>query len=234
MNKHDHIRAVIFDIDGTLFDTLPTLAAAANEVLMATGLRAIPAKALRPALSAGLGHMFRHALALQNPAPNADVAQNLEVNFKAQYYKRWLSKASPYAEAANLITTLQVSGLRLGVCTNRDRASTELLLQNASLRPCFEVLVGLGDTPLPKPAADPLLLAISAMGLSPAEALFVGDSIVDARCAQAAGVRFAAHSAGYADQATDLLPHVLHFDSYSQLKPWVLERSAPMQESSHG
>lgn len=178
--------------------------------------------------------MFRQATALQGEALNPGVIASLEEDFMAHYTCHWLARATPYQGAADVIAALRAQELKVGICTNRDRASTETLLQTAALERRFDALVGLGDAPLPKPAADPLLRVIEQLQLSPAEVLFVGDSAMDARCAEAAGVRFAAHSAGYASQATDLLPQVMSFSAYEQFQSWVLDHTAPRQESCHG
>lgn len=234
MNIFNHIRAVVFDVDGTLFDTLPSLAAAANDVLVAAGLHKVPIADLRPALSTGLRPMFRQAIALQGQTLNPGIAASLEDDFMAHYTHHWLTQAPLYTGALDFIAKLRAREVKVGICTNRDRASTETLLQTASLGQCFDALVGLGDVSLPKPAAAPLLRAVELLGLSPAEVLFVGDSAMDARCAEAAGVRFAAHSSGYASQATDLLPQAMSFATYEQLQTWVLDHSSTMQEICHG
>lgn len=224
MNKNDHFSAVVFDVDGTLFDTLPSLVAAANEVLEGAGLDAIALPMLRPALSEGLVPMFRQALALQTQAIPDETAVSLEHEYLDLYMQHGLATAKPFAGAGAALEAFAAKGLRLAICTNRDRASTDALLAAASFDVDFEVIVGIGDAPLAKPAADPLLCVIERMGLLPSQVLFIGDSAVDARCAQAAQVRFAAHLSGYASHPNDLLPQVTCFDSYSQLTPWVLNR----------
>jgi len=222
MNKSDHIRAVIFDVDGTLFDTLPSLSAAANKVLVQAGWRAIPVSRLQSALNEGVRPLFRKAIALQSAGIDAQTAAQLENACLAQYLRHGLLTAPLFAGAADALMACKARGLKLGVCTNRDRASTDALLAAAGIADSFDAIVSLGDTPLPKPAADPLLLLLERLQVSTVETLFVGDSAMDARCAQLSQVRFAAHLAGYAVQTGDLLPNVLSFGSYQQLTSWLL------------
>lgn len=147
MNRNDHIRAVVFDVDGTLLDTLPSLAAAANEVLAEAGLRTVPADRLRPALSEGLGPMFQHALALQAEAAAAEQASALEASYFTRYAQHWLAQATPYAGVPALLAELKSQGLLLGLCSNRDRPSIEALLACTGLDIGFDAVVGLGDEP---------------------------------------------------------------------------------------
>lgn len=227
MNTNAQIRAVIFDVDGTLFDTLPSLSAAADDVLAKAGMREVSMSLLRSALNEGLRPMFRQAIALQSAPVDAVAASQLEIEYMAYYERRWLSTAPLFAGVTDALAALKSQGLKLGVCTNRDRASTEVLLASASIADSFDAIVSLGDAPLPKPAADPLLLLMERMEISASEALFVGDSGMDACCAQLSKVRFAAHLGGYAGQPGDLLPNVLSFAGYKQLTSWVLDhRSA--------
>lgn len=228
MNKSDHIRSVIFDVDGTLFDTLPSLSVAVNEVLLQAGWQAVPVSLLRPALNEGLRPLFRKAVAWQSAGVDAQTAAQLENECMARYLRHGLLTAPLFAGAAEALMAFKARGLKLGVCTNRDRASTDALLAAAGIADSFDAIVSLGDTPLPKPAADPLLLLMERLRVAPAETLFVGDSAMDACCAQLSKVRFAAHLAGYAGQAGDLLPQVVSFGSYQQLTSWLLDHDAAL------
>lgn len=223
MNINDQIQAVIFDVDGTMFDTLPSLSKAANEVLMQAGMAKVLTPLLRPALNEGLRPMFRKAIALQASPVNADTAHELENAYMAHYMRHLLPTAPLFAGVSAALAALRLHGLKLGICTNRDRASTDVLLSSASLAHFFDIIVGIDDAPKPKPAADPLLRVLQQMGVSAVNALFVGDSYMDARCAQLSQVRFAAHLGGYAVHLRDLLPNVLTFDGYDQLVSWVLD-----------
>lgn len=233
MNKNDQIRAVIFDVDGTMFDTLPSLSAAANEVLAQAGMQEVPMSLLRPALNEGLRPLFRKAIALQSPHVDEEVASHLEGEYMAWYMRRWLSAAPLFPGVPDALAALKSQGLKLGVCTNRDRASTDILLASASIADFFDVIVGIGDAPKPKPAADPLLLVLERLQVPVADALFVGDSNMDACCARLSQVRFAAHLGGYAIQPDDLLPNVLTFDGYGQLASWVADRLNPAKEARY-
>jgi phosphoglycolate phosphatase len=225
MNKNDHIRAVIFDVDGTMFDTLPSLSAVANEVLVLAGMHEVPQSLLQSALNEGLRPLFRKAIALQSAGVDAQTATQLENEYMARYLQHRLLTAPLFAHVSDALMAFKVHGLKLGVCTNRDRASTEALLVSASIADTFDAIVSLGDAPLPKPAADPLQLLMKRLQVSPEETLFVGDSAMDARCAHLSKVRFAAHLGGYAGQMGDLYPNVLSFGGYEQLTSWLLDQS---------
>jgi phosphoglycolate phosphatase len=228
MNTNEQFKAVIFDVDGTLFDTLPSLSAAANEVLAKAGMCDVSMSLLRSALNEGLRPMFRQAIALQSVPVDAVAASQLEIEYMAHYGRRWLSTAPLFAGVTDALAALKSRGLKLGICTNRDPASTEVLLVAAAIADSFDAIVCLGDTPLPKPAADPLLLLMERLEVLPAEVLYVGDSGMDARCSQLSQVRFAAHLGGYAEQAGDLIPNVLSFDEYDQLTSWILDQRSAL------
>jgi phosphoglycolate phosphatase-like HAD superfamily hydrolase len=81
----------------------------------------------------------------------------------------------------------------------------------------IDVVIGLGDAPAPKPAAEPLWFAIRRLGVSAREALLVGDSEADCACARAAGVAFAAHIRGYATRPEARIPNVMTFGRLDRL-----------------
>ena len=227
MNNNDQLRTLVFDVDGTLFDTLPSLAAAANEVLVLAGLRAAEPRHLRPALSQGVTALFKSALLLQAaPIPLA-LASRLEDAFEHRYASHWLHKAVVYDGAFDLLSMLRSQGVALGICTNRDQRSTRTLLRKAGLDGFFDAIVGLGDAEHPKPDAAPLRLALNQLDATPQTTLFVGDSGIDAACAQAAGVRLAAHLGGYAATPDDLHPCAVAFSRYEELLGWMAVRTSP-------
>lgn len=230
---NEQFKTVLFDVDGTLFDTLPSLSAVNNLVLKQAGLREVAAPLLRPALNEGLKAMFRKSIALQIAPVDAEMALALETEFLQQYMQHGLATATLYPHLRDALSTLQHLGLKLGICTNRDRASTEYLLAQFRIEEFFELIVGLGDAPHPKPAADPLLMALERMGGTAADALFVGDSSIDATCARLAHVRFAGHLGGYAVQSADLEPSVFVFSDYGTLANWIVGHQAATDGGGH-
>ena len=230
---NEQFKTVLFDVDGTLFDTLPSLSAANNLVLKQAGLLEVATPLLRPALNEGLRAMFRKSIDLQMAPVDAELATALENEFLQQYMQHWLAAATLYPHLPDALSTLQQLGLKLGICTNRDRASTEYLLAQSRVAEFFELIVGLGDAPHPKPAADPLLLALQRMGGTTADALFVGDSSIDATCARSAHVRFAGHLGGYAVKPEDLEPNVFVFSDYGTLANWIVGHQAATDGGGH-
>lgn len=235
MNTNDHVRSVFFDVDGTLFDTLPSLAAAANELLQQAGLLPVEPEVLRPALSEGLPALFRSALSHQRRTVPDTLAQRLEAGFAEHYATQWLHKAAVFEGVPDLLAVLRALDIPLGICTNRDRSSTEALLEGAAFHRFFEVIVCLGDAANAKPDPAPLRLAMQQLGAAPSSSLFVGDSGVDAACAHAADVRLAAHLHGYAASVNELRPCAIAFSRYSELGVWISEHAIrPTEAAKHG
>ena len=230
---NEQFKTVLFDVDGTLFDTLPSLSAANNLVLKQAGLLEVATPLLRPALNEGLRAMFRKSIDLQMVPVDDELVMVLENEFLQQYMQDWLAAATVYPHLHEALAALKKLGLKLGICTNRDRASTEYLLAQSRIAEFFELIVGLGDAPHPKPAADPLLLALERMGGMAADALFVGDSSIDATCARSAHVRFAGHLGGYAVKPADLEPNVFVFSDYGTLANWIVGHQAATDGGGH-
>ena len=233
MNKNAQFRAIIFDVDGTLFDTLPSLAAAANSVLVQAGFHEVATPLLRAALNEGLRAMFRQSIALQASPVEPGLARQLEEEYMDQYMQRWLPAAPLFDHVHEALLALKALDMKLGICTNRDRASTDVLLMQAGIAGLFDIVVGMGDAPRPKPAADPLLMVLERMGIPAAAALLVGDSYMDASCARLSQVGFAAHLGGYAVHPGDLLPHMTSFSDYNEFTNWVLGRQSANKEACH-
>ena len=230
---NEQFKTVLFDVDGTLFDTLPSLSAANNLVLKQAGLLEVSTPLLRPALNEGLRAMFRKSIDLQMVPVDDELVMVLEKEFLQQYMQDWLAAATVYPHLHEALAALKQLGLKLGICTNRDRASTEYLLAQSRIAEFFELIVGLGDAPHPKPAADPLLMALERMGGTAADALFVGDSSIDATCARLANVRFAGHLGGYAVQSADLEPNAFVFSDYGTLANWIVGHQAATDRGGH-
>ena len=230
---NEQFKTVLFDVDGTLFDTLPSLSAANNLVLKQAGLLEVATPLLCPALNEGLRAMFRKSIDLQMVPVDDELVMVLEKEFLQQYMQDWLAAATVYPHLHEALAALKKLGLKLGICTNRDRASTEYLLAQSRIAEFFELIVGLGDAPHPKPAADPLLLALERMGGMAADALFVGDSSIDATCARLAHVRFAGHLGGYAVKPEDLEPNVFVFSDYGTLANWIVGHQAATDGGGH-
>lgn len=142
-------------------------------------------------------------------------------------------RVQPYEGAYDTLLGLAASGFRLGICSNRDRASAEQLLEAAGLRAIFHTMVCLGDASRAKPDAAPLLLALERLGETPSSTLYVGDSGVDALCAKAAGVSLAAYLGGYAASNADLNPRVMAFSRHDELASWILNPAAVSRRASH-
>src|SRR3569832_2989342 len=116
MNTNAQFQSIIFDVDGTMFDTLPSLSAAANEVLVHAGLHEVSKPNKRPALNEGLMPMFRKAIALQPTPVSAENANRLESEYMARYMRHWLLFVFLFVGVCVVLFVFLLCGLLLGFC----------------------------------------------------------------------------------------------------------------------
>ena len=178
------IRAVLFDLDGTLADTAGEISRALAHAFAGFGLRALPEAQVRELIGRGVASLVERALQRLGAAVEpAAVAER----FEAAYAQTIGTSATLYPTVEEALERLAAAGLPLGVVTNKPRAFTLQLLDRLAIAGRFAAVVA-GDDGWPrKPAADMLLGACARLAAAPAATLMLGDSANDVLAARAAG-----------------------------------------------
>lgn len=186
---------LIFDLDGTLVHSAPTIAAAANGMLEEIGRATLPLAAVLGFVGHGMRRLVEDVLNDTGGVPEAGVDHHLTI-YKRIYFADPLTGTEPYPGVAEALAQLVAAGHDLAVCTQKpDQPSLEIL-EGFDLMPPITVLTG-GDS-LPgvlKP--DPRLFRHAADRLPAGPELMIGDSETDAKTAANAGVPFLLHLGGY-------------------------------------
>jgi HAD superfamily hydrolase (TIGR01509 family) len=177
------IRAVLFDLDGTLADS--------HELVIVSFLAAFEREGFevtREAVAAAIGHPFRVMVPMVVGEVDAAQLDRLGNAYGEHYRAHEAAMLKPMPHAIALLDRLAEAGVPLAIVTNRVQPSAEGAVASLGWSERFAVVVGSTVTPLPKPAADPALYALERIGVVPAEAAYVGDNEADALCAAAAGI----------------------------------------------
>ncbi|MFM2355005.1 MAG: hypothetical protein RLZZ528_741, partial [Pseudomonadota bacterium] len=166
--------AVVFDLDGTLVDSMPDIAAAVNRMLAGIGEHPMDRSEVQAYVGNGAPTLVRRVLAARGVTE--DRHASLFPAFLADYTAHASDLSAPYPEVPETLTRLAKDGHRLAVCTNKPAAAAQAMLDALDLSRHFGVVIGAGTLPQMKPDPAPLLGAINELGGGPA--LFVGDSEV--------------------------------------------------------
>ncbi|WP_144638965.1 HAD-IA family hydrolase [Bordetella genomosp. 13] len=185
---------VLFDFDGTLADTAPDLAAAANRQRIRQGLEPLPYEALRPVASHGARGLLRVALGLKPEDPGYEAVR---LQFLEDYAAGSTVHSRLFPGIAELLARLERHGLSWGIVTNKVSYLALPIIEHLGLARRSAATV-CGDTAgHPKPHPAPLLLAASQAGISPERSVYVGDDLRDVQAAHAAGMPAVAAAYGY-------------------------------------
>jgi phosphoglycolate phosphatase len=187
-------KAILFDLDGTLADTAPDLAAALNQLRSEDGLAPMPLSALRPHASHGVRGMLEVGLGV---LPGSPRYQELTTRFLDHYAAGLCISTRLFDGIEELLIALESRCMAWGIVTNKHARYTRPLLEALGLTERAACIVSGDSAPRPKPAPDPLLLAAQQIGLAPAACIYVGDDIRDIRAGKAAGMRTIAARYGY-------------------------------------
>ncbi|WP_170435452.1 phosphoglycolate phosphatase [Ruegeria arenilitoris] len=206
--------AIVFDLDGTLVDSLADIAAAANRMLADQGYAPLPEETIRGFVGNGLPKLVERVilhcgLSIERHSELTQVTLN-------HYSQASSAITRPYPGVKDALRRLRAANIALGVCTNKPEAPAQHILEVLDLAQFFDVVIG-GDTVKSrKPDPAHLTATFEALGTNDAR-VFVGDSEVDAETAQRAQVPFLLYSEGYRKSPVSELPHLASFDDYSRL-----------------
>jgi phosphoglycolate phosphatase len=179
-------QAVIFDLDGTLVDTVEDLAAALNQTLVELSLPPHTLEAVRAMVGGGLSKLLERALAAHAAALNDTQRDAAAARLLAHYAADPAARSSLYPGAAETLRDLHAAGVALGLCTNKPDAISRDLLQGLGIAEFFGCIQG-STAGLPrKPDPAPLLKVVRELGAEPGRAVMIGDSAVDMQAARAA------------------------------------------------
>lgn len=180
-------RALLFDLDGTLLNTLEDLANACNRVLAAMGHKTHAVPEYRFLVGSGVRILVERML----PAPLGREVETVEAAlaaFREEYARCWHEHSRPYPDIADLLDDLVQRGLELAVLSNKPQHFTELCVQTLLPSWPFRSVLGQREGVPKKPDPAGALETARLLGLAPAEMLYVGDSDVDMLTAKHAGM----------------------------------------------
>jgi phosphoglycolate phosphatase len=191
---------VIFDLDGTLVDSLPGIAASLNRALAACGLPGHEHRAVRAFIGSGARELARRALPPEAGGDDA-LAGRVEAWFRDDYARTWREGTVPYAGIPEMLAELAAAGTRLAVLSNKPHAFTVAMVAELLPGPEFAVVLGQREGIPRKPHPAAALQAVQAMGLGVPDVVVAGDSTIDIETARQAGLAVVAVTWGYHDCA---------------------------------
>ncbi|AIX75629.1 MAG: phosphoglycolate phosphatase [Mixta calida] len=198
MARFTDIRALAFDLDGTLVDSVPGLADAIDLALNALQLPAAGAARVATWIGNGADVMVERALCwAQQRQPDAELLREARALFDKYYADTAEAGTTLFPHVAQTLEKLAAAKLPLALVTNKPTPFVAPLLRSLGIEHCFSLVIGGDDVAAKKPHPAPLFLVLGKFGLLPQELLFVGDSRNDILAAKAAGCPCVGMSFGY-------------------------------------
>ena len=188
MNFPLPIKAVVIDLDGTLIDTAPDLAYAAELMMAELGLPCPSQDTVTSYIGNGVSRLVKRVLTGEMDAePDAALFERALASYNKHYRANVSLHSRLFPGVVEGLQALKAMGLRVACITNKAEAFTHPLLKDTGLFDYFELILSGDSLPKRKPDPLPLLHACKVFGIQPTELLLIGDSINDTQAARAAG-----------------------------------------------
>jgi phosphoglycolate phosphatase len=221
--------ALIFDLDGTLVDSLPDLQAALNAMLHGFGRRALLAAEVREMIGDGSQTLVERALAATGQVASFEVAHQ---QFRAFYQAAPTRLSRLYPDVRETLASLRASGAQLAVCTNKPQAATIAVLEGFEIGGYFEAVLGGDAVPFRKPDPRHLLAAIERLGATNREAVMIGDNENDYAAARAAGIPVILMQYGYLRVPPETLTPDMWLEEFADV-PQAVAQIEPTLVNGH-
>lgn len=192
-------KMVLFDFDGTLADTAPDLASAANRQRALNGLPPLPYEALRPFASHGARGLLKAALDMDPDHPDYE---RFKQQFLKDYENDMTTLTTLFSGVPELLAALAHNGYAWGIVTNKMEYLALPLVQHLGLGDTCAITVGGDTTPYSKPHPAPLLHAAHQTGFLPQDCIYIGDDERDIIAGKAAGMGTIVAAYGYCGDTT--------------------------------
>jgi len=179
-------KAVVFDLDGTLIDTLEDLGNAMNRILMERGLPTHNMDAYRHFIGDGVAMLVTRALPEEKR--NDDSISVYSEAFRQEYSKNWNVMTKPYDSVPEMLDALKLGGLKMSILSNKPHDFTELCVSELLPNWNFDVVIGQRDSVPLKPDPTSALEIAEFLNIPPVDFLYLGDTDIDMKTAIAAGM----------------------------------------------
>jgi phosphoglycolate phosphatase len=183
------MKAVVFDLDGTLLDTIEDIAEASNRVYVARGLAPFTIDEMKLLVGDGAEELIRKVFAARGkPSPSDDAVADILRDYRHEYEALWRGHSRPYAGVPDLLAELARRGTRTAVLSNKSQVFTAQMVEDLLAAHRFDIVRGSLPGVALKPDPAPALAIAAELGVPPGACAFVGDTNVDMRTARAAGM----------------------------------------------
>ncbi len=191
------VRAVLFDLDGTLVDSAPDIAFAVNTVMARDGVAPHSVEVVRTLIGEGIHRLVEKAYALHHRSLNLEDLNARTAAFATLYEANIANETRPYPGVLDGLDMLKQQGIKTAVVSNKAHHLTKHLLRTLQIADRIDLILGAQDKLPKKPAPDMLYFALRELNVSADETIFVGDSIADVRAAAAAQLSCLLIDGGY-------------------------------------
>lgn len=188
-------KAILIDLDGTMFDTAPEITIAINQTLQALNFKTLSFNTIRQFIGKGVDNLVNQSLLASNE--KVHIEKNKALNLFNDFYKKIAKQSKPYDDVESTLQFLQDKQIKLACVTNKPSSHTYLILEESDFEKFFDCIICGDEMKFKKPHQFSIDFVRKKLDVSEVETLMVGDSSNDIRAANNAGVSVATVPYGY-------------------------------------